>query len=156
MYQALLISILLILFFQDMRNRSVHWILFPLLLVFSVLIGKESSEYVQWSYSLLFLVVLLLSLTLYLSLKSGSLVNITDGFFSWGDILFLLAIIPLFDLSTYMLFFTFGTIATLLFHLLAHVFKAQKTVPYAGYMSVVCVFYVLFQQTIIHFTSGLI
>lgn len=110
----------------------------------------------QWGFSLLFVIVLLLSLTLYLTIKTGKLVNITDGFFSWGDILFLIAVIPVFDLSSYMLFFTVGTILTLVLHGIAHTIKKQDSIPYAGYMAMISVFYVLFEPSIMYYKSLLI
>lgn len=142
--------------FQDLKMRSVHWSLFPMLFTCSILIGIENIEIIQWGFSLLFLVTLMLSLTLYLTVRTGKLVNITNGFFSWGDILFLLAIIPVFDVSSFMLFFTFGTLLTLVLHVLSHLIKAQKTIPYAGYMALVSLFYVLFEPTLIYYKSMLI
>lgn len=142
--------------FQDLKMRSVHWSLFPMLFTCSIFIGIENIEIIQWGFSLLFLVTLMLSLTLYLTVRTGKLVNITNGFFSWGDILFLLAIIPVFDVSSYMLFFTFGTLLTLVLHVVTYLIKAQKTIPYAGYMALVSVFYVLFEPTIIYYKSMLI
>jgi hypothetical protein len=156
MFKVILIIVLLVILFQDLKLRSVHWSLFPMVFVCAIFIGIENIEMMQWGFSLLFLVTLMLSLTLYLTIKTGKLVNITNGFFSWGDILFLLAIIPVFDVSSFMLFFTFGTLITLVFHVIAHVIKAQKTIPYAGYMALVSVFYVLFEPTIIYYKSMLI
>jgi hypothetical protein len=156
MFKVILIIVLLVILFQDLKLRSVHWSLFPMLFVCSIFIGIENIEIMQWGFSFLFLATLMLSLTLYLTIKTGKLVNITNGFFSWGDILFLLAIIPVFDVSTFMLFFTFGTLLTLIIHVLVHVIKAQKTIPYAGYMALLSVFYVLFEPTIIFYKSMLI
>ena len=98
------------------------------------------------AYNAGFLTVLLLGLTVYLSLKEQRLVNVTDGYFATGDILFLVAMIPLFSVQWYILFFTFGTIATLIFHLIASMVKPQKTVPYAGYMALVGIGYVAFSE----------
>lgn len=156
MLKAILILLFLIVLFQDLKWRSVHWIVFPFMLTLSIFIGIEQIEVVQWAFSFLFLAVLLLSLTLYLTLKTGKLVNITNGFFSWGDILFLVAIIPVFDLFGFMLFFTVGTLITLIFHGIANWIKTQESVPYAGYMAVVSVFYVLFEPSILYYKSMLL
>lgn len=156
MLKAILILLFLIVLFQDLKWRSVHWIVFPFMLALSIFIGIEQIEIVQWAFSFLFLAVLLLSLTLYLTLKTGKLVNITNGFFSWGDILFLMAIIPVFDLFGFMLFFTFGTLITLIFHGIANWIKTQESVPYAGYMAIVSVFYVLFEPSILYYKSMLL
>ena len=156
MFKLILIIVLLVILFQDLKLRSVHWSLFPMLLACSIILRIENIEIMQWGFSLLFLGTLMLSLTLYLTIKTGKLVNITNGFFSWGDVLFLLAIIPVFDVSMFILFFTFGTLLTLILHVLAHVIKVQKTIPYAGYMALVSIFYILFEPTIIHYKSFLI
>jgi hypothetical protein len=135
------------------KYRGVHWSVFPLLLVGSAIYRDGQVDWLHVGYNLLFLIVLLSTLTLYLSLRQGMLINITRGFFSWGDILFLLAIIPLFGLRSYMMLFVFGTIATLILHLIVLMFKRQHTIPYAGYMSISTALFILFQTQIIALTS---
>jgi hypothetical protein len=156
MIKIILIILFLIVLFQDMKWRSVHWSLFPLMFCCSVYIGIQQIEIQQWGFSLLFIIFLLLSLTLYLTFRTGALVNITDGFFSWGDILFLIVIIPIFDLSSYMLVFTIGTLLTLVIHAIITQFDKKETIPYAGYMAFITSFYLIFETSIIHFKSILI
>jgi len=153
-FYGLLILFSLVLL-QDVKYRGVHWILFPLLLGACVVFNYEMVTLVQLAYNIVFLAVLMGALTLYLTFKNGRLINITDGYFSWGDILFLLAICPLFDLQEFMLFFTVGTCMSLLFHLLVNTFKQQKTLPYAGYMAILGMVYVLFQYQIEELTQGI-
>ena len=148
-----LLILLGITLFQDVKYRGVHWSVFPMLLICAALYRVGQIDWLHVGYNLLFLIVLMSSLTLYLSLKQGTLINITRGFFSWGDILFLLAIIPLFDLRSYMMLFVFGTIATLVLHLIVLLFKRQHTVPYAGYMSIATAVFVLFQSEIVALTN---
>ena len=144
----ILILVFVIILFQDLKYRGVHWLLFPILLAASLFFSKENLSIEIALYNLGFLLILLLTLTLYLSLRNGKLVIVTKGFFSWGDILFLVAIIPLFDLQTYMLFFTAGTILALILHLIASMLKPQKTLPYAGYMAVAGILFVVFENSI--------
>lgn len=138
MFKTLLIILLLFIFFQDLKSRAVYWFLFPVLMALSfVSVWKTLTT--EWLYNLLFLALMMASLTIYVSLKEQKLVNITRGFFSWGDILFLLAITPLFPFHTYLLFFTAGTILALLIHLGAMQIRKQETIPYAGYMALVLI-----------------
>lgn len=154
MIYALLI-LLGITLFQDVKYRGVHWSVFPLLLVGAAIYRDGQIDWLHVGYNLIFVIVLLSTLTLYLSLRQGMFINITHGFFSWGDILFLLAIIPLFDLRSYMLLFVMGTITTLLLHLIVHLFKKQATVPYAGYMSIATALFILFHPQLMVLTSSL-
>jgi len=144
-----MIYILYILFgitlFQDVKYRGVHWSVFLLLLA-SAAIFRSGLDWQNIGFNLLFLAVLLSALTLYLSLKQGNFVNITRGYFSLGDILFLIVLSPLFSLQSYMVLFVCGTIGVLLVHLLVHLFRPQKTVPYAGYMALMTALFLNYQS----------
>lgn len=126
--------VLLISFYQDLRFRGIQWFIFPLILIFSIYHKWETLS-IGTLYNALFVAFCLSGLTIYLSLKEGRIVNITKGFFSWGDILILLALCPLFSLEGYILFFTIGTILTLVIFLIVNIWVKSKTVPYAGYMA---------------------
>jgi hypothetical protein len=130
------------------KYRAVHWLLFPLLLCVSIGLKWNVISLNDWMLNTLLLIFLLGSLTLYLTFRKGKLINITNGFFSWGDILFLVAIIPLFETFNYLFFFTFGTMIVLLIHVLAHILKPQPTIPYAGYMGLVTIAYLLAETQI--------
>ncbi|NRA13347.1 MAG: hypothetical protein HRT57_15480 [Crocinitomicaceae bacterium] len=151
----ILFILLGITLFQDVKYRGVHWSVFPLLLIGTAVYRDGQFDWLHVGYNLIFLIVLMSALTLYLSLKQGVIVNITRGYFSWGDILFLLAIIPLFELRGYMVLFVFGTIATLLIHSIVHLFKKQKSIPYAGYMAMITALFILFKTEIMNLTSAI-
>jgi len=140
------IAILVLCFYQDVRFRGVHWFVFPLILAGAIALNWNELNLTTLAYNTGFLLFLLLGLTLYLSLKEQRLVNVTKGYFATGDILFLVAMIPLFTFQWFVIFFTFGTIITLIFHLIAAMIKPQKTIPYAGYMAVVGIGYVTFSE----------
>jgi hypothetical protein len=140
------IAILVLCFYQDVRSRGIYWAVFPLILSGAIALNWNELNVITLLYNTGFLATLLLGLTLYLSLKEQRLVNITKGYFSVGDILFLIAMIPLFTFQWFIIFFTFGTIITLIFHLIAAMIKPQKTIPYAGYMALVGIGYVTFSD----------
>ena len=152
MIKILLILVLLFIFFQDLKFRAVYWFLFPIVLVLSVWVGLDLTNVENMLWSLSFFLFSMGFLTLYMSFRQGKLINITKGFFSWGDILFLLAIIPLFSFHLYLMFFTLGTIGTLLVHgLVLTVSKGDKTIPFAGYMSLFLTTYLIFDTHINQF-----
>lgn len=141
-----IIALLVVCTYQDLRFRGIHWFVFPLLLVGVIALRWNEIDAETLLLNAGFLLFLLLGLTLYLSLKEQRLVNITSGYFALGDILFLCALIPLFSFHWFVLFFTVGTCATLIFHLIASFIKPQKTVPYAGYMAIVGITYLAFSE----------
>lgn len=131
--------ILSIIFVEDLLHREVHWFLFPVLLGSVLLTYADDIVVMELLYSVLLLVILLGGLTLYLFVRNGALVNPLNGYFSLGDVLFLLALIPAFGTKSYLLFFIGGTILTLLIYGLTSLIKEQKTIPYAGYMALVSI-----------------
>lgn len=144
--QYVISIVFLVILFQDVRYRGVHWFVFPVLLAACFYYTFDQISLLQMGLNCAFLIVLLLSLTIYLSLKENRLVAITDGYFSLGDILFLVAIAPLFELRMYMFFFVVGTISTLLIHLVVNLIRRQKTLPYAGYMSIAGIIYLFMEK----------
>jgi drug/metabolite transporter (DMT)-like permease len=134
---------LLALFFQDLRSRSVHWLLLAVLtgLFFSVrcLRGEPVSNILQSTLmNLAFIVLQLLLVTLYFSLKSRAIINITSGLLGWGDILFLVSISFLLPVITFVIFYLASLVLVLLGWAIFLHFKRQKrekdgvTIPLAG------------------------
>lgn len=150
-----LIVVLLLVFYQDLRQREVLWILFPAICALATIYNWINLTWIDVLLSLSFVAFLMIFLTLYLSLKFKKLIPIWKGFFSLGDILFIVAIIPLFSWMNYIYFFTFGTIAVLVLYLISLSFLKTKTVPYAGYLSLVTVFILLFPRPVFHFFNFL-
>lgn len=140
------IALLILCTYQDIRFRGIHWVIFPLILLGAIVLRWDELNPITLIWNAGFLLFLLLGLTLYLSVKEQRLVNITNGYFATGDVLFLIAIIPLFTFHWFVLFFTIGTLLTLVFHLVASMIKPQKTIPYAGYLAIVGIGYVTFSN----------
>lgn len=147
----LLITLLLIIFYQDVRYRAVMWFLFPLLAGGCIWYNYDHLEWTTVLYNGLFVLFLLTSLTIYVSIRNKAFTAIWKGFFSWGDIFFIIAVTPLFETIQYIYFFTFGTILTLVIHLFFARGEGRKTIPYAGYLSLVSVAYLVFTEQINHF-----
>ena len=143
-------GILFIIFLEDLLQREVHWFLFPaLLLSFLVQFWSELVlEEMLLSFALL--LVLLFGLSLYLLAKTGSLKNPLQGYFSLGDVLFLLALIPVFKLHAYLMFFIVGTLFTLLVYGISSTWMKDKTIPYAGYMAVFSIPVLLYREQFVN------
>lgn len=126
----------MIVLYQDVRFRGVYWIFFPLLMIGAFIVRKNDLLWTEYGMSLAYLVSTLVLLTLYLSVRNGELTNFLKGYFSLGDVLFLIAVIPLFSFTQYILFFVISTLFTLVAHVIVLQFDKRKTIPYAGYASV--------------------
>jgi len=148
MLKIALLILLTAILYQDVKLRAVHWICFPLLAVAALGFHNWQPDWTALLFNFTFLAGMLFLLTVYVSLRTGRMTDITKGFFSWGDILFLLAVVPLFDFRTYLLFFTCGTFLSLVIHLLVMRIQKQPTIPYAGYMALIAGLYISFEQQI--------
>jgi len=79
--------------------------------------------------------LVLLGLFLYASVKSKRIINPIDSSIGLGDIVFFVAIIPLFFSTTYIFFFSTGMLFSIICHLLFTKNK-EAHVPLAGYLSI--------------------
>lgn len=132
----LLIGIMLFVFLQDLKLKAVYWFVFPVILGLSLWYSWNHLSWGQLAWNVGILVILMGGLTLYLTFKTGRPVNPFDGFFAWGDILFLLAVSPLFNTYTFLFYFITGTIFVLLVHgVLTLMKKTNREIPFAGYMA---------------------
>ena len=146
LFKIVLIIILLLVFFQDIKYRRVHILLFLLLgligLLLCILIGLCVS--LDLLFSFLFIISTMASLWLYLSIIHKNIVNLTKGFIGEGDILFFVVIIPLFSFERYVFFFIMGLFLSVIIHLLFSKNK-QQTIPLAGYLSIMLTIFLIFE-----------
>ena len=144
-FLVILIALLALCAIMDLRSHQVHWKVFPGILAATIAVNWEFLYVENILLSAAYLSVILLALMAYLILRNGKIVNLTKEWFAWGDILFLIAMIPLFSFQWYMAFFVIGTSLSLVFHLIRYFIKPQKKVPYAGYMAIVGILYLCFK-----------
>jgi len=125
--------------YQDLKNRAIHWVTLPLL--FGGLLwwkGFTSFTFIETGKNLLFIIAVLFFVTVYISLKHRSFQDITQSYFAWGDILFLLAITPVFTNQAFMLFFIGCTVVVLIISLLLmNMMSSFKLIPYAGLFALI-------------------
>lgn len=140
---ALFVGVLILLgaiAFEDFAHRAVTWWLFPLLFA-CLFIG--SSHWVVWqerllffSFNIGFLLLQLLLLTLYFSLKYRKLTNITTHLLGMGDVLFMLCVGTTFSLPNFIVFHVGSLLLSVLVALLFPVVR-KKGIPLAGLQSIV-------------------
>ncbi|WP_353780260.1 hypothetical protein [Winogradskyella sp. 3972H.M.0a.05] len=135
---VVLILVLIITLYQDVKQRSIH-ILLPvasLLCCLGINFSSTDLEFKDFFQNLLFIAVNIFGLILYYSIKNKTFVNPIDSMIGLGDFLFLVSVAPLFKLKSFILFFIAGLIFSLVLHLLINIKIKSKTVPLAGYLSV--------------------
>lgn len=131
--------------FQDIKDRSIHVILPICILVLCLLVNYNSTNLSLKDifYNIVFIGINTLGLIIYFSIKTKSFVNPIDQFIGLGDIVFFIAITPLFNLKDFMLFFIVGLIFSLMVHSICILYKSTKTIPLAGYLSLFLAFNIL-------------
>ncbi|WAC02707.1 hypothetical protein N7U66_03280 [Lacinutrix neustonica] len=85
--------------------------------------------------SIAFLVINFACIIGYFSVKEAQLINPFKKHMGWGDLIFLIGVIPMFTFRNYMLFFITGMIFTLTLYGIFYRKYSQNTIPLAGYLS---------------------
>jgi hypothetical protein len=149
---AILLLCLVLIFIQDIKHRRIHVIL-PIV-IFSIsffIIPLKKYDLVE--ISLLntgFFFITLSILTLYMSLKSKKFLNPFEHYFGLGDLLFYVAITPLFVLKNYILYFILSMIFAILMQLGLKKIIKEETVPLAGF-SALFLFIILLKDNFTNF-----
>lgn len=134
--KTLLIISLLLVFFQDFKNREVYWFLFPIVVVCAGILHMSATMtnlfLISITINLYFISVLFLVIYLYSKFKLHMTFLKT---FALGDVLLFLALIVSFSSITFITVFIFALIFSLVLHLVLKRNSKFKTVPLAGYMS---------------------
>lgn len=142
----LLALVLICITYQDLKQRSIHVVLPVLLFVLALLYNYYAPQLVlnDTLYNIGFILINIAGLFLYYSLKNKTFHNPIDHQIGLGDIAFFFAVTPLFNLKTFVLYFVFSLVVSLLIHIIANSFFEVKTIPLAGYMSLCLLGYLLF------------
>lgn len=132
-----ILVVLVLIFWQDMKDRAVSWYFFPILfvLVFLYKIPSEGLEkIIEFAgINTLFLLIQLVMVSLYFSLKNREWVNITKEYLGIGDVLFLFVITPLLTPVLYVLFYLISLLLIVVVAMLVKIIKNyNKTIPLAG------------------------
>ncbi|WP_345954230.1 hypothetical protein [Mucilaginibacter sp. PAMB04168] len=136
--QLFTLSVLLVIGWEDLRSRSVHWFWFPVLAVAFMAIRLIQGD--TWpaiglsgALSISFLLIQLLLVSLYFSLKARQWVNITAGLLGWGDVLLLFCLALYLPLLNFIAFYVASLVLILLGWIVWRRRPAgEKTIPLAG------------------------
>lgn len=127
------ISLLIKLFIEDWKNRSVQWYLFPFILVCTYFINSRVLEN-YWEvviFNLVIVSIQLCTIILYLKIKNYDWRSLTSKYFALGDILFLLILSFSFSSEFFLIF----NICSIVFSLIIARILKLKTIPFAGIQS---------------------
>lgn len=144
----LLILVLLIIVYQDLKQRTIHVALPVITFILALVINYFTFELSSTDalLNLAFIAFNIIVLIIYFSIKSKKIVNPIDTAIGLGDIVFFIAITPLFTLRPFVLFFIFGLVFSLLMHLIGNIVREIKTIPLAGYFAMFLVGYVVLRD----------
>lgn len=148
--KIVILALLTLVFVQDVRSRSVYWILFPCLVL--LFIGLDLLQHhlyadTWWSIAVNigFLVVQFLMVSVYFSIKNSRWINITSGMLGWGDILLLLSVAFYLSFLNFLLFYIISLVAVLLLWLTWQAISAKKDrhIPLAGLQALLMVLFLI-------------
>lgn len=127
-----------IILYQDVKHRTldIKFAIVLLLLCVGYNIVHPILDYKNALLIIGFILVNILCVTVYFSIKHKQIINPIDSKIGLGDIVFFIIIAPLFHLKSYILFFITGLLFSLLVYAVVIRFREkQKTIPLAGYLS---------------------
>jgi len=137
------LPILLILGFivyEDFKFRAVTWYLFPLLaviiLIENIVVYTSVMSWQNFIINFVFIIVQLIAVTLYLSMKNKKWIWIWEEYLGLGDILFLLVLCLFFSPLNLIVFYLSSLILTVIAVLLLRkIYPSFAVIPLAGLQS---------------------
>lgn len=149
--KLVLISVLIYILIQDIKERQVYWVLFPLVGLCSGILYYKSTLpelfYISILLNVVFVSVILVVVFFYAKFKLKTSITNTLGL---GDVLLFIALTFSFSTVSFLVIFIFSLFFSLLLHLFLKNKKTGITVPLAGYMSL------FFAFTYLSFWTGII
>lgn len=126
--------ILLFVFFQDWKYRRIHVIL-PIAIFLLSFYITHTDPFLVKNILLngIFFFITLSVLVLYMSIKNKQFLNPFNHYFGLGDLLFYIAVTPLFILPNFILFFILSMVFALVLQLVFKKLIQENTVPLAGF-----------------------
>ena len=128
---------------QDVKKRAIHVILPIAIFAIAFIINQFSTsiDLIDVFYNVCFILINIFGVIIYFSIKERRFVNPIDSMIGLGDIVFFIALTPLFKLKEFILFFISGLIFSLILYLTFNLFKKIETIPLAGFMSLFMIIY---------------
>ncbi|MGJ8664830.1 MAG: hypothetical protein ACSHW7_00555 [Patiriisocius sp.] len=143
LFNILLVSFLGAIVLQDFKYRAVHIFLLIAISILTTAIFYLRTGMVFNKPTLIYTVILFTVLWGYLCIKNNAIINPCKKYIGLGDILFILAVSPLFHISNFMFFFVSGIVLTLIGTLILQRFIHKDSIPFAGmlagYLMIICI-----------------
>jgi hypothetical protein len=131
--------LLVFIIIEDFRYRAISWWSFPLLSMAAAGIDYGNLRVSDIVINSCFTLVQLMMLSLYFSIKEKSIINITQKYLGWGDILLWVVSCLLFSPLNFIAFFIVSLVFTMMVVIgwkLTKIKPAMITVPLAGIQAV--------------------
>ena len=147
-----LLVLLTVVVFQDLKQRQISWLLLPFLLSLFFIKGLFLNPIAELIHHILFnigfVVLQILILTAYMSVKNKKLGNIINSQLGLGDILFFLVLCVAFSPVNFIIFYVAGLLFTLIVFVVYNqlIKKSEKEIPLAGAMAMLMVVLLLFSK----------
>ena len=148
----ILLILLFIVVWQDFRERKISWLLLPLLFAVFVFADIQKSNFGNIASSFTinsgFILIQLLLLSIYFSLRNKKFTNIINTYIGIGDILFFIVICAAFSPVNFLLFYLLGLLLTIVgFLIYTSIMKrATAEIPLAGSMAALMMAFVLLKN----------
>jgi hypothetical protein len=135
-----IVILLILVTYQDFKFRAVSWIIFPLLLIViateNFINDHSQITAVDVGVNVIFILVQVIFLTLYLSVRQRRLVKVWDAYIGPGDILFFLVLAFYFTPFNFIGFYILSLLFTVLVVGIVGRFSPRlQQVPLAGIQS---------------------
>lgn len=149
--KIILIVLLTLVFYQDRKDRQIHWFLLPLIAICMSLLHYKmvqpeqffTSAILNTMFIITFIGLLFCCVKYILKYKWSKAIGL-------GDVLMFITLISSFATLSFLIIFICSLFFAMLMHLTLNRFQKQITIPLAGYMSL------FFGLTYIGYWSGLI
>lgn len=147
---AILCIVLIIIIWQDIKQRAIHFLLPIVVFLIALIINVKSDHlnYLMIFKNIGFVGINILGLLLYFSFKGKKVINPIDKKIGLGDVLFFIAITPLFNLRLYIVVFVLGMIFSLIMHLIVRLFNEQQSIPLAGYLAFFLIVFLFLERVL--------
>lgn len=129
------------IFYQDFKYRKINVLLPLILFMVSLYFFKTKTPFPDLIYffNLFFLLLILMVLMVYMSIKNKRFLNPFTNYFGLGDLLFFVAISPLFLTREYVLFFILSMLFSILLQTILKKVLKEQSVPLAGYSALLLI-----------------
>jgi len=137
----IILVLLVVISFQDIKNRQISIFLFPSIFILGIL-GAWYAESINFQvmFNILYCLGMVAILFSYLGYKYKLSINdFFDQFFGIGDLLFWLAVTPFFQFDSYILLLTFSFLFAFFLHLILPL--KNKHIPLAGFQAIFFLIY---------------